>query len=707
MNPILEEGRNCWQVAHARRAAFIIDGENYFRAVREAICQARRSIFIVGWDIHSEIRLVRNGAGDGYPETLAALINALVRERRKLNAYILNWDFAMIYTLEREFFPRYKVCWRSSDRVMFCLDGEHPVGGSQHQKIVVIDDRVAFAGGMDLGMRRWDTSAHRIDDERRIDPNGQPYPPFHDVQMVVDGEAAVALGELARERWRAAVSTSPVAGDNGLEGDGWPQSVQPALTDIDVGIARTFPVYKGREAIREVERLYLDSIAAATRFIYIENQYFSSAKIGEALVGCLAQAQGPDVVLVMPAETGGWLEQHTMDVLRGRLLREMRRADRFNRLRVYAVRLAKHPHRALMVHAKLMIVDDRIVRVGSSNLSNRSLGLDSECDLVIESTPSRDCGAAVTDFRRRLLAEHLGKEIAEVAAAEAAQPSLIAAIESLSGGERTLEPMSGEISKDLEEWVPDAELLDPEKPIEPDALLAYFIGPGQQKPLFRRLLGIGLFLAVVFGLLAMWRWTPMGEWLDLDIAARAGQWLDAQPLTPLLVMVVYVLAGLAGVPITLMIVATVMVFGPWAGMAYALIGAQLSALAAFGLGQLLGQDAVRRIAGSRVNRLSSALGKRGVLTIATLRIVPVAPFIVINVIAGVSEIRLRDFAIGSLLGMTPGVVAIAFLADRMVAFLRDPSLTSVAVLVAVVVVVVSGLVGLRKLLRGKRIEHER
>jgi phospholipase D1/2 len=197
----------------------------------------------------------------------------------------------------------------------------------------------------------------------------------------------------------------------------------------------------------------------------------------------------------------------------------------------------------------------------------------------------------------------------------------------------------------------------------------------------------------------------LSDYLDIDIVAAAGEWIDARPFTPLLILAAYLIAGLAAVPITLMIIATVMVFGPWAGVGYALVGSQLSALAAFGIGHLLGRDSVRKLAGSRVNRLSRALGKRGMLTIITLRIVPVAPFIVINVIAGVSEIRLRDFAIGSTLGMVPGVVAMALLADRMVASLRDPSLTSIAVLIAVVALVVLCLLGLRKLIAHKRVAY--
>ena len=702
MRAVLEQGSNCWRSVRTDRIAFVIDGENYFRAVREAFCRAQRSIFIVGWDIHSELRLVRGGEQDDYPEKLGPLLDRLARERRELNIYILNWDFAMIYAMEREFFPHYKLRWKSHKRVHFCLDGNHPVGASQHQKIVVVDDKLAFSGGLDLSKWRWDTSEHAIDNEQRIDPDGKPYPPFHDVQMLVDGDAAAALGELVRERWRTATGGETVELNTNTEGDPWPASCDAAQEDVDIGITRTLPAYEDRAEVREVERLYIDSIEAAQSFIYMENQYLSSQCIVTALASRLQESDGPQVVIVMPQKTGGWLEQHTMDVLRARVLEQLRKADQHDRFRIYSVRLAKDPPVSLMVHAKVTIIDDCFARVGSSNASNRSMGLDSECDIAVESSEAQDCGDAIVAFRRRLLAEHLGVTADDVAAAEQAHESLIDAIESLHGSERTLEPLSGEIPEDVDAWIPESALLDPEKPVEPDEFLDQMVAPDQRKPAYRYLLRVGLLVIAVLGMAALWRWTPLSDWLAIDRAEAAANWIRDSRFTPVLMLVAYVIGGLVAVPITLMIVATVAVFGPWGGAAYALVGAEMAALVAFGVGHAIGRDVVSRIAGSRVNRLSRKLSERGVLTIVTLRIVPVAPFTVINIIAGISDIRLRDFAIGSFIGMLPGVVAISLLADRIIASLKDPSLTSILVLIAVIALVVVSLAGLRYWINRKR-----
>jgi phospholipase D1/2 len=275
-------------------------------------------------------------------------------------------------------------------------------------------------------------------------------------------------------------------------------------------------------------------------------------------------------------------------------------------------------------------------------------------------------------------------------------------VESLRGGERTLEPLATEVPDEVDQWVPDSKLIDPEQPVEPEQLLDYVVGPRQQKNAWRHFLRVGLLLAAVLGMAALWRWTPLSEWLDADRVSAAAQWIEASRFAPLLVLVAYVVGGLLVMPITLIIVATVTVFGPWQGILYSLLGAELSALVTFGLGHLLGRDAVRRLAGSRVNSVSRLLASRGALTIITLRIVPVAPFTVINVIAGVSDIRLRDFAIGNLVGMIPGVLAIAFLADRIVAYLREPTLPGIAILFVAVAVVALGLFGLRHWIRARR-----
>lgn len=708
MKSIFELSKNCQTLETAHRAAFIIDGQAYFRAIYESFLKAERTIFIIGWDLHSDLQLLRDPIENDYPSNLGQLLDRLAAEKENLHVYLLSWDFAMIYALEREFFPRYKLKWRTHKRIHFCLDGHHPVGASQHQKIVVVDDAVAFAGGFDLSKWRWDTPAHRPDDERRVDPDGKSYPPFHDIQMAVDGPAAGALGRLVRERWVRATGKNPIERESPGKEAPWPASIHPDVEQVKVAVARTMPAYEDQPAVREVERLYLDSIAAAQRTIYIENQYLSSHHIGKALKQRLGEANGPEVVIILPKKTGGWLEQHTMDVLRGRILSNLQESDRHDRLRTYFPSIAKDTDCTLMVHAKVMVIDDDFVRVGSSNLSNRSMGLDSECDLAIAAETDRDVGqlrSAILRFRNQLIAEHSGCDAGDVEDAIEKTGSLIKAIESIPKGERALVELSGEVPPEVDQWVPESELLDPEKPVEPDELFDHFIGPDQQPSAYRHLLKALFLIAAVLVLAAIWRWTPVGQWVDMESAKAAGEWIRRQPLTPLLVIAAYILGGVIAFPVTLMVMASVVVFGPWWGWTYALIGSELSALVVFGSGRLLGRDAVRRFAGSMLNRISLKLSDSGLTAVITFRIVPVAPFSVINLIAGVSEIRLRDFVIGTFVGMLPGVTAIVLLTDSISASLHQPDRVRFGALLVTIVLVGGGLVGLRRWIKRKHADR--
>ena len=697
--------KNCWQVKKSHRASILIDGEEYFRALHEAMRLARHSIMIVGWDLHSGLRLLRNGEDGDYPQTLGRFLDYLARKNKRLKIYLLSWDFSMIYAMEREFFPRYKLKWLTHKNISFCLDGEHPVGASQHQKVVVIDDAVAFSGGFDLAKWRWDTSAHRLDDDLRVDPDGKRYPPFHDVQMIVDGEVASALGQLVRQRWKRACGILPPEVEPQHVGDPWPPSVKPYFHDISVAIARTLPRYLEYKEIHEVEQLYLDSIAKAREYIYIENQYLSSYRIGEMLKKRLQEEKGPEIVMVLPLKTGGWLEQHTMDVLRGRILRTLRDADVHHRLGIYYPRLSIDSDSTLMVHAKVMVIDDFFVRVGSSNLSNRSLGLDSECDLAIVGEEESDTVRNISSFRNRLLAEHLGVSEEEVATAVTNLGSLQKAVESLRDGDRTLMPLAEEVME-VDNWVPESELLDPEKPIEPEEFLDYLIRPENQRPAYRHFIKIIVMIALFLLFAAIWRWTPLAEYLNIKSMTDAAEWLKVHPFSPLLVPLTYLVLSLVSFPVTLLIMMTIIVYGPWWGGWYALLGTMLSAVVMFWIGHLLGKNIVSNFSGSLVNRVNHQLSESGLLAVVTFRVIPVAPFSIINLIAGASAIPMRKFFLGTIIGIIPGITAIAFVADRLSESLHQPDLSSFTALFAVVVVFGVGLVGFRKWLKLRNVRKK-
>jgi phospholipase D1/2 len=458
--PLLVPGRTCWRIERAARATVIVDGAAFFEAVHDAMVRARHSILIVNWDFNHRLRMVPPVDGKRIPR-LDKLFRRLVRHRRRLQIHVLKWKSPLAFDFRKRTLPFQILNWLSPRRIHYRLDSNHPMTGSQHQKLVVIDDAIAFCGGMDLTDARWDTSRHLDGDPRRKGPRGEDNPPFHDLMVAVDGPAARALGNLARERWLRA--TGETLAPPPLGNDPWPGFRRPDFTDIDVGIARTEPQWDNRNEVREVEALNLEAIAAARQSIYIENQHFASRAIYEALRSSLERPDGPEIVVVGPEKCPGWFEEKVMGEARNQIVCRLRSIDRYNRFRIYVPQTVQG--QPIVVHSKCLIVDDRLLRIGSSNFNNRSMGFDTECDLAIEAKPGdtamRRCIATI---RNGLLAEHLGVSREKFAGELADRGSLIASVERLirdSG--RTLYPLKS--SEDVSPDQPIADsILDPEHP---------------------------------------------------------------------------------------------------------------------------------------------------------------------------------------------------------------------------------------------------
>ncbi len=674
-------GRNCWRIESADRAALLVDGDAYFRAILDVLAKARHSIFIVGWDLFSRFRLVHDEQPGQPPVTFIEFLKDILARQRTLHVYVLSWDYSMLFALEREWLPELRLGWNNHNRLHFSLDDSHPFGASHHQKIVVADDAVAFAGGFDLTQRRWDTPDHLALDPRRIDPDGKPYPPFHDIQMMVEGNAAHALGRIARARWRRATghdARRPAVAGPSL----WPEKLKPDFAGIRIGIARTDPGSGDtNEAVTEVRQLFLDSIAMARRFIYIETQYLTSHAVGRALASRLREDHGPEIVIVTAKRSGGWLEQGTMDVIRSRLLGELKTADRHGRLRVYYPDLPGLGDECLTLHSKLMTVDDVFLRVGSANLTNRSMGLDTECDLAIEAGHPED-GLAIEGARNRLLAEHLGTTPSHVDQAIRESGSLIAAIEVLRGTDRTLRDVENTIPEFLDRQLPESAMLDPERPIDAEKFIQDFLSTTVPPVAGRRGLRFALLLILFSVLAALWRFTPLRESLDIESLESWAGILRNEPLAPLAVLTAFAVGGLVSFPVTLLVIASALIFAPLPAIVYSLAGSLLSAALTYGIGLYAGKNFVRGLVGSGVNRISRRLARRGVLTVTAIRLVPVAPFTVINLIAGASHIRFWDFILGTLLGMGPGVILITLFIDRLVNAIGQPN-PALLILVAV------------------------
>jgi phosphatidylserine/phosphatidylglycerophosphate/cardiolipin synthase-like enzyme len=462
--PIIRPGRNAWRRAKAEKLAFLIDGEDYFRRLDQVLRLAERSIFIIGWDFDPDI-VLRPRDPDG--ETLGALLRKIVEEKPSLEIRILVWGMGPVYS-GKSLKVFGKMDWKDHPRIFLIFDFEHPLRASHHQKIVAIDDRTAFLGGIDLTARRWDDRSHAIDNPLRRGPDGTTYGSVHDIQAIVTGDTAKLIGDVARRRWKKA--TRQVLSPLDMPGKNpWPADLEPALTDCNTGLALTEAwKWKGHRGHREAIRLTHDALKAAKHHLYIETQYLASFGVARTLAKRLRKADGPEILVIVTCESHGFLEKLMMGHNRNRLIRRLKRADRYGRLRVFfaAVSDGNGGEQEIIVHSKLIIVDDQFVRVGSSNLNNRSEGLDTEADLAIETSDPAG-RQAIAALRNELIAEHLDAQPAEVARIVAETGSILAAVDRLNVKPRGLRSYDVDADKGETESLVGTGIIDPKQPFWP------------------------------------------------------------------------------------------------------------------------------------------------------------------------------------------------------------------------------------------------
>jgi phosphatidylserine/phosphatidylglycerophosphate/cardiolipin synthase-like enzyme/uncharacterized membrane protein YdjX (TVP38/TMEM64 family) len=705
---IFRPGRNAWRVARADRAAVLIDAANYYGTLRQALLKAERSIYIIGWDVDSRTPLVGPSGepDDDLPRELGPFLTALVARRPELRVHILLWDYSLFFTSEREPLPSLALRWKTPPQIDLCLDDAIPIGSSHHQKIVVIDESLAFSGGLDLTIRRWDTCEHDPSCKYRVDPAGKPYNGFHDVQMMVDGDAARAVTELARQRWaRAALEELPQVPDLPAP---WPERMEPHLRDVEVAISRTEPPYSRHPIVKEVETLFHDMIACARRTLYVESQYVTCSRFARALAKSMKRNPELEAVIVSPFQYRGKLERTVMSSGRARVARILRKARVADRVLMLAPRIVHDgtscdPH----VHSKVMIVDDRYIRVGSANMCHRSMGTDTECDLTAAAGDDEATRKSVARLRDTLIAEHAGASLEEVQAAMANHGSFVAAVKSLPRRPHWLEPV---VDRSLPFAAPSVweAVADPRAPIDPTSILSdggHAVGRSKRHPILATL-GILLCLALLFGLAAAWNMTPLAGWTHPDgwsgwLSSLGGPWAAAA------VILLFVLAGLVMFPVMVLIAATAAAFGAWPGMLYAGAGALASALVTYAIGRWFGPRGLRQFFGPRLNLITRSFAHKGIPTVTLVRLVPIAPFSVVNLAAGAIAIPAVDYILGTAIGLAPGLAIMSLLGDQAIDLIRNPTFGGIGIVIGLLAAAVGISVGLQVLLSRRRGEAER
>ena len=336
MNPDTSESESIWCHAKATRAHAVVDAAPYYEIIQAAMMNAKHRIMLIGWDFDTRIDLTRSRRKKGEPpKRLGDFILWLADRTPGLEIKLLKWNFGALKMLGRGQTIVDVAKWAMHKQIQFKLDGAHPVGCSHHQKIVVIDDKMAACGGIDMTADRWDTPEHSTMTRKRKRPNGKLYGPWHDTTMLVEGEAAAALAALSRARWVLAggdpMEPCPTDAAFALAGITCKQNISLSKWALPAPA----PNIKMRAKSAKSSNLFLEQIARAKKFIYAENQYFASPKIADAIANRMAETNPPEIIIVNPSTADGWLEQKAMDGARVQLLRAIGEHDKQERFSIY------------------------------------------------------------------------------------------------------------------------------------------------------------------------------------------------------------------------------------------------------------------------------------------------------------------------------------------------------------------------------------
>ncbi len=467
-DPLLIPGDTCWRMDRADRVSFLVDGADHFLAVKKAMAQARRSIWLLSWVFDPLTRFspdpFERSSDPTDPDRLGLMLRRLAVLNPALDVRILTWDMPPPIAASQAFAPQRGALYFKDSPVKYRLDRTLPWSACHHQKVLVIDGRLAFVSGGDLGADRWDTCDHLDGDGRRRLPTGKRYPARHDVAMMMEGPVAQACAELFAGRWERS-GGGPVDLPEPAEEPIWPEGFAADLMGVDVALARTEPKWKDQDGAQEGQRLHLASIAAARHTIFIENQYLTAPVIVEALCRRLEEEDGPEVIAIGPSRSPSFFDRMTMDSARIAAINRLEQSDFYDRFRAFSARTARDE--PIIVHSKVTIIDDRLIRIGSANLNNRSGGLDTECDAAIEADEGLEgveTRATIAAFRTLLIGHYFGRGLAETADAIRETGSVAAAIDALDGHPRRLMPQDRRPLGALERFIAGWSLGDPLAP---------------------------------------------------------------------------------------------------------------------------------------------------------------------------------------------------------------------------------------------------
>ena len=695
-NNLLKIGSNCWRAETATHAAMVVDCANYYRALHDSICKAKHSIFILGWDIDSRIELLRGKDAEKSecPAAFFDLIQWKARQNPDIKIYLNRWEFSLVFANQREAGSNLKWRLHSPCNVFYSFDDQLPVSACHHQKVIVIDDEIAFCGGMDVAIARWDHREHVPEEEFRSDPAGMnslirkiPFGPYHDVMCIVSGSAAQAMAEWCRERWRRAAGFEPVPlrpQDYKTLPPSWPKNIGIDFRNIETGIAMTLPPSYGEPAIREIEQLYLDMIQGAENFIYIENQYLAYLPVAQALNQRLREKPHLRVLIASCYQSNGIIERKSMWTGRIKFREILESGDVTARVAIaYPVSGPSGKERDVRIHSKLMVVDDKYLRVGSSNINNRSMGMDTECDLVFVAH-DHDSRNKIAAIRNDLINEHTGRDMESIEKLIRRETDIGSFLNHIASSNQHLRKINDEHYR-FERFTKISRLIgDPLRPQIPPGWTMTYCYAGTRRNLPRRLLFAALLIFILM-LVALAGQAPFLE--NYAAPEHLASFLDSIRNAPkaIPVSLATFICGAVFMPVTVVIIGIALIWGPIQGFILTLAGITLSMTLGYTAGYAFGRRPLRVFVGLTAERLDQFVRRAGLAGLIFARMVPLAPSNVINMALGISRVPYFNYLVGSLVGMLPRILALIFVGDALSHLWREPTRASISYVFASVV----------------------
>jgi phospholipase D1/2 len=685
LSGIFQTGKNCWRIERADYVSVVVDYGNYYRDLHESIQKAEKSIFVLGWDIDSRIQLLRGEAAakSDLPTSFFDLICWKARQNPDVQIYLNKWDYSMFFMREREPFWEHRWAKCGLPNIHYCLDDVLPFGACHHQKIVVIDDETAYWGGMDVALGRWDFRQHHVENEDRADPGQIPHPenlhsfgPYHDIQAVLSGSAATALAELVRDRWHATghpVKPLPInEKPEKKPPKSWPDSDPPDFYDVDVAIARTLPRIGKKPQVEEIYHLFLDEIAHAEKFIYIENQFLVFKEIAQALNRRLHERPGLRVLAVSCYDAQGIMESRAMYANRISFRTILKQGGVGGRaVLAYPICREGEKQTSVRIHSKIMIVDDRLLHIGSANINNRSMGVDTECDIVLIGSDEK-ARRKIADVRNDLIREHTGYKAEEIDDIVNNGVSIANLIKDRPGSRQHLRPIDDTRYANQSFINLVTFFADPRRPLIPSRLTRFHKMAGKRPFKGRRVWIILAILAALATISLLWSHTPLVQYADTEKLADLFEKARNSPLALLWVVVIYVVGGLLFFPVTVLSGAVILVFGAVKGFIFSLAGAIASGVLGYSIGRWLGKDRLSRIF-PKSEKVTEKIRDSGVIGVAVIRTLPIAPYSLMNLIFGVVNVSLPAFIMGTILGLAPGKLMLAIFGESVVDVFKQPT----------------------------------